>query len=125
MKILLDSHTLIWALSSPENLRPKARELIVNPAHFVAFSAASVWELELKVSKGKLRLPLGWLDAARSTGFFELPVTSDEAAASTQLPWHHSDPFDRLLLAQASFHGMRFATRDRMLADYQVPLLEV
>jgi len=125
VSLLLDSHTLLWALHDPERLRAGARALIRDPARAVYFSAASAWELELKVARGKLELPSDWLDAAESTGFLELPVTAAEARASARLPWHHADPFDRVLVAQALARGLRIATRDPLMASYQVPILEV
>ena len=125
MNLLLDSHALLWALHDPARLRPDAAEAIRDPAHAVFYSAASVWELELKASIGKLDLPDGWLGKVEETGFLELPVLSTEAAASTRLPWHHRDPFDRVLVAQALAHGLRIATRDSWIPVYDVPLLTV
>ena len=125
MNILLDSHALLWALHDPGTLRPKATEAIRDPRRAVFYSAASVWELELKVARGKLTLPDGWLAAAEETGFLRLPVTAAEAQASAHLPWHHADPFDRVLVAQAAAHGLTIATRDALLAPYGVPVLQV
>lgn len=125
MNLLLDSHTLLWALHDPERLAPDARAAIVDPRRLVFFSAASVWELELKAAKGKLALPSNWIDTAEATGFVELPVTSSDARMSAQLPWHHSDPFDRVLVAQARTRGLQLATRDALLEPYDVPLLMV
>ncbi len=89
------------------------------------FSAASAWEIELKASRGKLKIPEDWLSAAKAAGFQELRITAAEARASAQLPWHHSDPFDRMLVAQALEHGLRIATRDPLISPYGVPVLEV
>jgi len=125
MNLLLDSHALLWALHDPDRLRPKAVALIGDPAHGVFFSAASAWELELKAARGKLKLPDGWLGAAVRAGFLHLAITADEAKASARLPWHHTDPFDRLLVAQARAHELTIATRDAALAPYGVPVLEV
>lgn len=125
MSLLLDSHALLWALHAPERLRAEARELIRDPERAVYFSAASAWELELKAARGKLELPDDWLDAAARTGFLELPVTAADARASARLPWHHADPFDRVLVAQALARGLRIATRDPLMASYGVPLLGV
>jgi PIN domain nuclease of toxin-antitoxin system len=125
MNILLDSHALLWALHDPQRLTLEARAAIVDTRHVVYFSAASVWELELKAAKGKLTLPPLWLDAAETTGFIELPVTARDAAASAVLPWHHSDPFDRVLIAQAAARGLRLASRDPLIAAYDVQTLVV
>ncbi len=125
MNLLLDSHTLLWALHDPQRLSADARAAISDPRRLVYFSAASVWELELKAAKGKLALPPQWLDAAVSTGFVELPVSGSEARASAKLPWHHNDPFDRLLVAQAQANGLRLATRDGVFTAYEVDLFAV
>lgn len=125
MNILLDSHTLLWSLHAPERIRPAAMAAITESRRAVYFSAASAWELELKAAKGKLVLPQGWLGAADATGFLEIPVSAAVARASARLPSHHWDPFDRMLIAQALEHGLQLATRDVVLADYGVSILEV
>lgn len=125
MNLLLDSHALLWALADPAKMRTEAVAEIQNPKNAVFFSAASVWELELKAAKGKLHLPANWLNSARTTGFTELAVDSDSASASAHLPWHHSDPFDRLLIAQALAKNFRFATRDSFAGLYEVTILKV
>jgi PIN domain nuclease of toxin-antitoxin system len=125
LNLLLDSHALLWALHDPGRLRPAAAELIRDPRRAVFFSAASAWELELKAAKGKLTLPDDWLSAAEATGFLELPVTAAQARASARLPWHHADPFDRVLVAQAREHGLSIATRDPLIPPYGVPVVDV
>jgi PIN domain nuclease of toxin-antitoxin system len=123
MNLLLDSHALLWALHDPGRLRPGAAEAIRDERRAVFYSAASAWELELKAARGKLALPDGWLAAADQTGFLHLPVTAAEARASARLPWHHADPFDRLLIAQARAHGLTLATRDPLISPYGLPVL--
>jgi PIN domain nuclease of toxin-antitoxin system len=81
--------------------------------------------LELKAAKGKLTLPEDWLVAAQATGFLELPVTAVHARASARLPWHHADPFDRMLVAQAAEHGLAIATRDPLILPYGVATVSV
>lgn len=125
MNLLLDSHALIWALHDPGRMRPEAVEAIRDPRSGVFYSAASAWELELKAARGKLTLPDQWLSVAERTGFLYLPVTAAEARASAHLPWHHTDPFDRVLVAQAQEHGLTIATRDPLIPPYGVPILEV
>lgn len=125
VSILLDSHTLLWALHAPERIRPQAREAIRDPERAVYFSAASAWELEIKAATGKLELPEDWLAAAERTGFLEIPVTAAEAQDSARLPQHHRDPFDRVLVAQARRRGLELATRDPLLSAYDVPILAV
>jgi PIN domain nuclease of toxin-antitoxin system len=125
MNLLLDSHALLWALHDPHRLTPAAREAISDPRRQVYFSAASAWELTIKAAKGKLTLPPDWLAAAETMRVIELPVTARDAADSAQLPWHHSDPFDRLLIAQARVRGLQLASRDPQVAAYDVPVLVV
>lgn len=125
MNTLLDSHALLWCLHEPERVAADALQTIRDPAQAVFFSAASVWEIELKGSLGKLELPDGWVQAARDSGFIELTVTASHAQGSARLPRHHRDPFDRMLVAQAREHGLRIATRDVMLRQYDIPLLAV
>ena len=125
MNILLDSHALLWALHAPDRMRPAAVADIRDTRHVVYFSAASAWELEIKASKGKLILPRDWLGVAESTGFLQIPVTAAVAQVSARLPWHHADPFDRMLVAAAMEHGLRIATRDAVFKTYGVTVLEV
>ena len=125
MNILLDSHALLWALHAPGMMRPAAVAAIEDSGRAVYFSAASAWELEIKAARRKLALPLDWLDVAASTGFLHIPVTAAVAQASARLPWHHGDPFDRVLIAQAIALNLQIATRDVEFATYGVPLLEV
>ena len=125
MNILLDSHALLWALHDPARLSPDGARAIRDPRRAVFYSAASAWELELKAARGKLTLPDGWLAAAQETGFLHLPVTAAEARASAHLPWHHADPFDRVLVAQAREHGLTIATRDPLIPPYGVPVVQV
>jgi len=125
VNLLLDSHALLWALHDPGRLRAEAAAAIRDPERGVFFSAASAWELELKAALGKLELPDAWLDAAGETGFVEIPVTAAEARDSARLPWHHRDPFDRIMVAQARRHGLQIATRDPLIPAYGVPTLRV
>jgi PIN domain nuclease of toxin-antitoxin system len=125
VNLLLDSHALLWALHAPDRMRAPAVADIRDARHAVYFSAASAWELEIKASKGKLTLPPDWLGAAESTGFLQIPVSAAVAQASAKLPWHHTDPFDRLLVAQAMDQGLRIATRYAVFKAYNVAVLEV
>ncbi|MFV0338427.1 MAG: type II toxin-antitoxin system VapC family toxin [Chthoniobacterales bacterium] len=123
MKILLDSHAVVWWLSEPERLTAEARAAIADPRNDVFVSAASVWELGLKMAKGKLVLPSGYDLALWSGGIEELCVNTKHAKVSLDLPPLHFDPFDRLLIAQAISEGMMLMTRDRLIHRYQAPLL--
>jgi PIN domain nuclease of toxin-antitoxin system len=88
-------------------------------------SAASIWEASIKQAIGRLEVSGDLVDAAQQAGFDELPVTARHAAAIAELPPHHGDPFDRMLVAQARVERVTLATADRALADYDVDLLDV
>ena len=124
VRLLLDSHALLWALTAPEKLSADAAREIAAAANNVWFSPASVWELEIKRAQGKLDLPESWLEAVERTRFAELPIRSHHATTAGRLPWHHRDPFDRMLIAQALAEDLRLVTRDRLAAAYGVKLLE-
>lgn len=124
VRLLLDSHALLWALTAPKKLLADAAREIAAAANNVWFSPASVWELETKRAQGKLVLPENWLEAVERTRFAELPIRSHHATTAGRLPWHHRDPFDRMLIAQALAEDLRLVTRDRFAAAYGVKLLE-
>lgn len=123
MKLLADSCVLVWWLGNPAALSKTAREAIAAPENEVFFSAASVWELGLKIRKGKLRMPGDFPAVLAADGFAPLSVTADHAARSLFLPPIHEDPFDRLLVAQALAEGLVFVTRDGRIRDYPVAVL--
>jgi PIN domain nuclease of toxin-antitoxin system len=124
VRLLLDSHALLWALTDPEKLSVDAAREIGAAANTVHFSPASVWEIEIKRAQGKLGLPDNWLDAVARSRFGELPIRSNHATAAGRLPWHHRDPFDRMLIAQALAEDLRLVSRDRLAATYGVKVLE-
>ena len=123
MRLLLDSHALLWALTAPERLSPDAAREIAAAANNVWFSPASVWEVEIKRAQGKLDLSDNWMDAVERSRFAELPIRSSHAESAGRLPWHHRDPFDRMLIAQAVVEDLRLVTRDRFAAAYGVSIL--
>lgn len=117
MNLLLDSHVLLWWLSDDKRLSRKARGLIEHTDE-VFVSAATTWELAVKASLGKLRMPEGFLEVVEAQGFLHLPISPEHAMAVQSLPWHHRDPFDRILLAQAMVEGLRLVSADAALAPY-------
>lgn len=127
MKLLLDTHVLIWWLEEPERLTAPAYQAIADVAHTVYVSAASLWELSIKLSLGKL--VLSGIDSAELVSyvaqcqFSPLEITWKHAQIAGQLPQIHADPFDRMLIAQAQLEGLTLVTRDRRLFDYGVPIL--
>ena len=121
MHVLLDTHVLIWALSAPGKLGREARALLESPRAHVLFSAVSIWEIAIKARLGRADFrfsPLHIIDRAGETGFEELSVSGSVAARVADLPLHHRDPFDRLLVAQALDLPARLLTADGQLEPY-------
>jgi PIN domain nuclease of toxin-antitoxin system len=123
VRLLLDTHTLLWTLDDDARLRRQARDAIVDPENEVLASAASAWEIAVKSALGKIRPLPGLGDALREQRFAELPVSIDHALCVAELPLHHRDPFDRLLVAQAQLEGLTIVTRDERIARYGVATL--
>jgi len=121
VRLLVDTHVLLWTVAEPDRLPSAHRERLESPDNEVLFSAASIWELAIKLQIGRLALPVGAEEiagAAVRMGFGELPVTAAHAASIRRLPLHHRDPFDRLLVAQAIHEPARFLTVDAILGRY-------
>jgi PIN domain nuclease of toxin-antitoxin system len=121
MRLLLDTHILLWALDTPQRLPAALRERLESPANDVYFSAASIWEIAVKFALGRVNFsyaPQDIADGALATGFIEIPVSAEQAAGVVRLPPHHSDPFDRLLIAQTLALPARLVTADAKLAVY-------
>ena len=128
MKLLLDTHLLLWAAGEPKRLSKQARTLIDNPDNELLFSAASLWEVAIK--RGLCRedfkvdarlLRRGLLD----NGYSELPIISAHVVATESLPPIHKDPFDRVLVAQATVEGVTLLTIDSLVAQYPGPIKTV
>ncbi len=123
MRLLLDTSAVLLALAEPERLAPRARAALEDPSSAAIVSAASIWEIAIKRSLGKLEAPDEILEAVRAAGFETLDITPEHAERAGTLPPHHRDPFDRMLVAQALLEGCTLLTRDEALAAYGVPLL--
>jgi PIN domain nuclease of toxin-antitoxin system len=124
VKLLLDTHVVLWwRMDSPRLKRP-AREAIAT-AELVWVSAASGWEVAIKQALGKLRLADSFAEMVRASEFGELPVTLRHAEELTRLAPHHADPFDRMLIAQAHVEGATLVTHDRQFRPYDVPIVWV
>jgi PIN domain nuclease of toxin-antitoxin system len=121
--LLLDAHALLWWLADDPQLDSAAARSIADPANDVVVSATTVWEVELKRVAGRLSAPAELLDAIRQTGMDTLPVTASDAVTAAGLPMHHSDPFDRMLVAQAQRLDALIVSRDRALHAYDVGVL--
>ena len=125
MRLLLDTHIFLWAVAGSRLLKPAARRLIED-ADEVFVSAASIWEVAIKARLGKIQADPRELAAAiDASGFVELPVSAAHAAAVVKLELHHSDPFDRLLIAQALAEPLRLVTVDEVLTRYSDVVLLV
>jgi PIN domain nuclease of toxin-antitoxin system len=128
MKLLLDTHLLVWSAWTPRRISSVARSLISNPDNELFFSAASLWEIAIKQGLGKNDFEIdarvlrrGLLD----NDYSELPVTGDHAVAIRSFPLIHKDPFDRILVAQATVEGITLLTADPIVARYPGPIRKV
>ena len=128
MKLLLDTHLLLWAAGEPGKLPRAAKKLLSDPNNDLLFSAASLWEITIKRSLGRSDfrveprlLRRGLLD----NGYLELPITSEHALATETLPSVHKDPFDRILVAQAMLEGITLLTVDSLVAKYPGPIRQI
>ena len=121
MRLLLDTHIALWALTDDPRLSQRARALIDDPANQVLVSAATVWEIAIKHALGRDDMPISADEALewfRQAGYDLLPITPAHAAAVEHLPDHHRDPFDRLLVAQAITEPLRLLSRDPLVVRY-------
>src|SRR5690242_15682893 len=110
MRRLRDSHAIVWWAVFPGRLRASTREAIASADNEVFLSVASIWELDLKIAKGKLLLPGGYAERLIADGFAELAITMIHAVRAAQLPMLHHDPFDRMLIAQSLAEGLLLVT---------------
>ncbi|MFQ5660350.1 MAG: type II toxin-antitoxin system VapC family toxin [Gammaproteobacteria bacterium] len=121
MRVLLDTHALLWWLAEDPKLAPDVCALIGRVDSEVHVSLASCWELAIKVATGKLRFPLDMLEGQLLLNRFQLlPITIAHITAGATLPFHHRDPFDRMLIAQAQAEGLTIITRDARIDEYDV-----
>jgi PIN domain nuclease of toxin-antitoxin system len=120
VRLLLDSHVVLWVLHATDRLGTKAREAIAGAESLAAISAASVWEISIKRGLGRLSLDDGFADELVQRGFTPLPIRFDHARAAGSLPRHHGDPFDRMLVAQAQLEGLTIVTSDPLISSYAV-----
>jgi PIN domain nuclease of toxin-antitoxin system len=121
VKLLLDTHLLLWAAENPDRLSATARDLIADPANEPLFSAASLWEIGIKFALGRQDFTYDPRSLRRDLldhGYGEVPVTGEHANAVLTLPRLHRDPFDRLLIAQSIVEGIVLLTADATMAHY-------
>ncbi len=128
MKLLLDTHLLLWAAHDPKRLSKAARTLIEDLGNELLFSAASLWEITIKGGLGRKDFQVDARLLRRAlldNGYTELPITGEHAINVDRLPSTHKDPFDRMLVAQATVEGITLVTTDSKLAGYTGPIRKV
>ena len=127
MNLLLDTNAFIWFIAGDERLSGNARSAIEDVSNNCFVSIATLWEIAIKVSLGRLGLPRPFDDLVsqqiRLNGFIDLSISPEHLEVLLSLPFHHRDPFDRLLVAQAKAEGMTIVTADRLLDAYEVKRL--
>jgi PIN domain nuclease of toxin-antitoxin system len=127
MRLLLDTHTLLWFYQNDPKLSPRALAMILDPANDKFISPASYWEIAIKLSVGKYALSVPYEDFIRGAidlnGFLYLPIEPRHTAALIALPYHHRDPFDRLLIAQAIIEGIPIVSADGAFDPYPITRL--
>ena len=124
MNLLLDTHVLIWVFSHDSSLSPTATEAIRDGRNLVFVSAATAWEIAIKKALGKLRVPGNYQEGLKRYRFTPLDITTEHALAVEQLPPHHKDPFDRMLIAQVQIERLTLVTHDPNMKAYGIPIIE-
>jgi PIN domain nuclease of toxin-antitoxin system len=126
LRVLLDTHSWLWMRGEPDRLSDSSRQLLRDSKSELFFSAVSAWEIAIKFATGKLRLPqppvVFVAQRLAEDRLSALPILIAHALHAGELPPHHRDPFDRLLIAQARIEGLTLLTADRGLAKYDVPI---
>ena len=128
MNLLLDTYVALWAITDNPKLSDKARELIASPKTTVWISIANIWEIAIKYSLARGDMPISGRGAMRyfeESGYRFLPVEAEHAVAVEELPAHHQDPFDRILIAQALVEPMRLMTHDPLVARYSDTIIKI
>ncbi|MFI3222543.1 MAG: type II toxin-antitoxin system VapC family toxin [Methylococcaceae bacterium] len=128
MNLLLDTHVALWAITDNPKLSQRARDLITAPKTNVWVSAANIWEIAIKYSLGRGDMPVSSQDAMRyfqESGYHFLAIDAEHAIAVEELPAHHQDPFDRMLVAQALVEPMRLMTHDSLVALYSDTIIKI
>jgi PIN domain nuclease of toxin-antitoxin system len=127
MKVLVDTHTFLWALLHDHRLTPKAKQILRSDEHELVFSLVSLWEIAIKIKTGKLNTigsSVAYIrDEMNAYGMQLLPIRYDHILQLESLPHHHGDPFDHLLIAQAITESLPILTADRTFASYGIKLV--
>ena len=124
MNLLMDTHVFIWMSSDPDRLSPRVRSLLEDEANDVSVSIVSFWEMAIKIGLGKLELGTDWMRRLqafmRDNTISHLPIRPEHCTALVSLPFHHRDPFDRMLVAQSQSEKMSLVSRDTSLRQYAI-----
>jgi len=121
---LLDTHVFIWWMKEDRRVRSEIKLLLQDPQNQIFLSIATVWEIVIKVRRGKLKVPRDWKKTLRESAFLILPITLEHVFKLENLPLHHRDPFDRMLVAQAKSENATLIAGDQKLWKYDVALLK-
>ena len=124
MNLILDTHVLLWWLDDSPSLPEKSRRAIANSENLIVLSAAVIWEIRIKQALGKLTIAPTFYDVVKNERFEMLSISSDHAYAVGDLPMHHHDPFDRMIIAQAKLERLTIVTHDVFFKKYDVPVLD-
>jgi len=124
MKYLLDTHVILWWVTEPKKIAPKARKIIADKRNVIFLSSVSFWEMAIKQSIGRLLIPGNILDILNAENFELLSLSAQDALSVSDLLFIHPDPFDRMLIMQAKLHDLVLITADAVLAEYPVVTLE-
>lgn len=122
MNLFLDTHIVLWWLDDNPQLSIPARHGIMDTGNVIIVSAAVIWEIRIKQALGKLQIDPGFYKVIQQQGFELLPITADHAFAVGNLPTHHRDPFDRIIIAQTIFEGFTLVTHDDIFQKYGIPI---
>jgi PIN domain nuclease of toxin-antitoxin system len=125
MNLLLDTHVLLWWLDDNQALSGTGRSAICDPDNLIVLSSVVIWEIRIKQAFGKLEIPPDFFQVLKNQNFEFLAITASHAWAVGDLPMHHRDPFDRMIIAQAKFEGLCVVTHDAQFKNYGVPLIEI
>lgn len=126
MNVLIDTHALIWFITADDKLPSESRRVIENTSNTCLVSIASLWEMGIKTSLGKLELQISLeslFEIINQSGFTILPITPDHILTNATLNYHHRDPFDRLIIAQAKYEGIKVITKDGEYKKYNIGLI--
>ncbi len=123
-RLLLDTNVVVWLLlGERDSVSAEAQSALTDERNSISLSAVSVWEIAIKRSLGKLQIDSGWAQALTRLDFDPMPVTSRHAEGVEHLPWHHRDPFDRLLVAQATLEDHVLVSADLQMTDYELEVV--